>query len=158
MKKDFRLSIKDDTHHHDDVTLLVDAIIPFMVEFYKEFEITISGIKYDSQLNWSQKTSITAEFINPPPVFPELVIDISELGSGYLPPSRRMFTARVKMRGFSKKEETFLWKEFQTSTLSEQIRKEGNNPAVKLRSIIDDAIEIGKETLRMNDIYFLLSF
>ncbi len=149
MEIKLQLSLRDEKHK-DDINYLLGELIPEIVDFYKNFDIDVDKVIYNSELNFAQKTSIFFEVSSkkdgPTPV---LKINISELGSGYKKPSTRNFSANINFLDVTKQVQHLLYSLMDKSTMIMIRDIEGDNPKLKIKTVIDDALKQTSEILQI---------
>lgn len=153
-----KLELLRDSKHEDDINMLLDNLTPLLVNFFAAFEASISKIIYDSTKNFGEKTVINFE-IQSKKRFPILTLEISQLGSGYLPPSRRSISAVTSFNA-DRKIKDFIYTTYGLSSLIMLGRD--NNREIKqeekLKLLLDDIKIKSIEFLDLVDAIALFDF
>lgn len=152
MNIELKLSELDEKQNKSDINALINDIEPIMSNFFKNYNIEIVSIEYNSLLtHMFEKTEITFVTTISKGLYPDVKINISDLGKSYLKPSERIFRGVFFMKGLSNE---FADKIYSTEKISRLIFVEDKNksPINKIKKIIKLAKKEGLDKWTQYDI------
>jgi len=130
-----KLSFLDNKHHIEDIDALMKELEPEIINFYERFSVRVDKLIYNSTLKLEQQTKISCVISSLKEIYPELEIEVSMLGSGYLSPSSRKFSGKITFKGVSSEMRNFIYTNLNISTLLLTETFEGKSPTEKFKKI-----------------------
>jgi len=100
MKQTLLLSEKDKNNYKEEISNMLIDIIPNITSFYNKFGVTLNGITYNSTLDFQQTTKISFD-ITSSKFYPSLVITLSNAGSAFRTPNKRILHGSFTIKGIS---------------------------------------------------------
>lgn len=139
MKKNFRLSGSDENRgYRDEIEKMVDEILPLVEDFYRQFDVIVKEVTYDSTKEFGRKTIIKFD-VESKGLYPDFKIEVSMLGSAFLSPKERRFNGVFILKGIA-------------STFSDYLYTEkGVSPIISVYDVDDRRSVVNKLTRIFND-------